>query len=268
MSRYYTNMAAFKRAFLTRDIYAEQAERIRIHNETQENIDAEADKRDEYGFGGKVFGGALGWFIGGPEGAKQGAKIGETLLSNYDNTDYSSFLPSQNDYLGKFYMANDLEDYKALVDYADDLEYMHDVTSATDVLSSTKDLFTTDWSESLGMEDDKNWYEKNFREKIKHTKESFQENKMADFMKGFKSISEKPSLTLEEQAFKDTIMDQMGVDVQSLLLDTYDEHLAGGDLGLDSINRALNSIGIQSITQDILDDIIEQNTVAAYEEDE
>ena len=44
MSKYYTNTTAFKRAFLTRDIYAEQAETIRLYNETKNKIDEEASK--------------------------------------------------------------------------------------------------------------------------------------------------------------------------------------------------------------------------------
>jgi hypothetical protein len=262
MSKYYTNMAAFKRAFLTRDIYAEQAEKIRLHNETKDRIDAEIAQREDWGLGGKIIGGVTGWFLGGPSGAKAGMKAGEALFSNIDNTDYSEFLPSKNDYLGKFSMAKDLEDYKNMVNYADDLEYMHEVNTGLDALGAAKDVFMTDWSDALDLEGDTEWWDKTFKEKIKFTRESLQDNKMRDFMRNLNKINEIEALTPAEKALKTALFDELDMNVEDMLFSVKDEFLASGDYSLDSINAALDSLGIAGISQDVLDNIINYDQLA------
>jgi hypothetical protein len=261
MGDYYTNTTAFKRAFLTRDIFAEQAYKIRLHNETKDRIDDEIEKRDEQSFLGKAVGAVAGWFIGGPDGAKIGSDLLGSIGQNSNNTGYAEFLPGQNDYLGKFYMAQDLADYKEMVQYAEDLEYMQDTTQVLDVIGMGKDLFMTDWDLS-------GWEEKDFGEKLTFTKESYQENKMADFQRAWKEIIDFEPLDSAEAAFQTAITDELSANIEKLLYGLADEYIVGGDLTLENINQALNAIGIESIGQEVLERIMNLSEVAFTEDEE
>jgi hypothetical protein len=261
MGDYYTNTTAFKRAFLTRDIFAEQAHKIRLHNDTKDRIDDEIEKRSEQSFLGKAVGAVAGWFIGGPDGAKIGSDLLGSIGQNSNNTGYDEFLPGQNDYLGKFYMAQDLADYKEMVQYAEDLEYMQDTTQVLDVIGMGKDLFMTDW-------DVEGWQEKDFGEKLTFTKESYQTNKMEDFQKAWKEIIDFDPVDATEAAFQTAISDELSTYIEKFLHGLADEYITDANFTMENVNQALNALGIESIGQEVLDRIINLSEVAFTDEEE
>jgi len=181
----YKDSTAKRQAVLRGHLYQEQLKEQREWEKYQEQARAEEEKGLFASFAGALVGSVVGFFTGGPGGAKIGWNAGKgigTIMRKNDPEyfDAPEWL-SENKTLkgGKFNRGLDRANWRKAINESEDMEDMAQLGTLMNFGKAAFVGFTTDWSKF-----DKNaWKELTFSEKWNELMESFKSEKIEDFKK-------------------------------------------------------------------------------------
>ena len=202
----YTNMRAFSKALMRKDIYNEEMSEFRLWEDYQEKLKKEQENSLFAEFAGSLVSSAIGFLTGGPAGAKMGWNAGKALGRNLRKADGSYFdaadflTDNKYSFSGKFNKEKDRLQWKSSLNDIKDIETMQNFTDLFNVGKAAWLGFDTDWSDFNKQEwKDTKWFGK--KGKFDQLIDSYKKDRMEDFYKmlGIDSTDKDAKSIVKEQ---------------------------------------------------------------------
>ena len=128
-------MSGYAKAKLITDYKIEAAEEEQLRQDILSQMDQDAMNRDQYSLWGSIIGGGVGFFLGGPQGAKVGYNVGKQA-KYFSNDEFNVSDLEDTKYSGGKFGASEMSDW------VDDVKFMDDQANQAMLIDSATNLFS------------------------------------------------------------------------------------------------------------------------------